>query len=206
MLRGLMESIDESQRSLRRLLAASRAGSLTAGPVRLEEVVDQAIAVLHLDGEGDGNPGLHVKVDLPVPQVMGTPAELSHVFITLLRNARDAMPSGGEISIRGTGSNGYVVVKVADRGTGIPERVLPRLFEPFFTTKGERGTGLGLWLAASTMRRLGGTISAANRPGGGAVFTLQFRPAVSLDGAASVSQPPARRSPRRSPRSRKAHS
>src|SRR3954463_12072977 len=49
MLRGLMESIQESQRSLRRLLAAVRAGSLTAGPVQLEEVVNQAIAVLHLD-------------------------------------------------------------------------------------------------------------------------------------------------------------
>ncbi|MFL5438637.1 MAG: ATP-binding protein [Myxococcales bacterium] len=57
---------------------------------------------------------------------------------------------------------------------------MPRLFEPFFTTKGDKGTGLGLWLAASTMRRLGGSLTAANRRSGGAVFTLHFRPAPSL--------------------------
>jgi signal transduction histidine kinase len=187
-LHGLMESIHESQRALRRLLAAARAGSLTAGPVRLDEVVNQAITVLQLDGDGEEKP--EVRVDLPVPPVMGTPAELSHLFITLLRNGRDAMPSGGQISIRGSSANGYVVIRVADRGSGIPPRVMRRLFEPFFTTKGDQGTGLGLWLAASTMRRLGGAISAANRPGGGAVFTLRFRPATSIDGVRSALQVP----------------
>jgi signal transduction histidine kinase len=180
-LQGLMESIHESQRALRRLLAAVRAGSLTAGPVRLEEVVNQAIAVLQLDGNGSGK--VNVKVDLPVPLVLATPAELSHLFITLLRNAREAMPSGGQISVRGSRADGFVVVRVADRGSGIPPRVMRRLFEPFFTTKGDEGTGLGLWLAASTMRRLGGEITAANRPSGGAVFTLRFRPAISIDAA-----------------------
>ena len=97
-LRGLMESIQESQRSLRRLLAAVRAGSLTAGPVQLEEVVNQAIAVLHLDAGDAERP--QVKVDLPVPAVLGTPAELSHVFITLLRNARDRAEGGGVVLAR----------------------------------------------------------------------------------------------------------
>src|SRR5438067_2286506 len=110
-LHGLMESIHESQRALRRLLAAARAGSLTAGPVGLEEVVSQAISVLQLDGNGEDK--LQVRVDLPVPPVLATPAELSHLFITLLRNARDAMPSGGQISIRGSRADGYVVVRVA---------------------------------------------------------------------------------------------
>jgi len=200
-LHGLMESIQESQRSLRRLLAATRAGSLTAGPVRLEDVVNQAIAVLHLDA--DDAERLQVKVDLTVAPVLGTPAELSHVFITLLRNARDAMPSGGQILVRGADSDGFVVVRVADRGSGIPPRVLRRLFEPFFTTKGENGTGLGLWLAASTMRRLGGAISAANRPGGGAVFTLRFRPATSIDGQRTSFQAPLQESPPRSRRPKK---
>jgi len=203
-LHGLMESIHESQRALRRLLAAARAGSLTAGPVGLEEVVSQAISVLQLDGDGEDK--LQVRVDLPVPPVLATPAELSHLFITLLRNARDAMPSGGQISIRGSSADGYVVVRVADRGSGIPPRVMRRLFEPFFTTKGEQGTGLGLWLAASTMRRLGGSISASNRASGGAVFTLRFRPATSIDGARGALQAPipARRPPHPSRRSKKA--
>src|SRR5256885_2200185 len=203
-LHGLMESIHESQRALRRLLAAARAGSLTAGPVRLEEAGNQAIAVLKLDGDGEDK--LQVRVDLPVPPVLATPAELSHLFITLLRNARDAMSSGGQISIRGSSADGYVVVRVADRGSGIPPRVMRRLFEPFFTTKGEEGTGLGLWLAASTKRRLGRSISASNRPGGGAVFTLRFRPATSIDGsrAALQAEVPDQNPPPRARRSKKA--
>jgi len=201
-LQGLMESIHEGQRDLRRLLAAARSGSLTAAPVRLEEVVNQAITVLHLDDPGSDK--IEVRVDLRVPEVMGTPVELSHLFITLLRNARDAMPSGGQISIRGSTAGEFVVVRVADRGTGIPPRVMRRLFEPFFTTKGEQGTGLGLWLAASTMRRLGGSITAANRGAGGAVFTLRFRPAISIDGAKEVFQEPIREAPRRPLRRKKA--
>ena len=206
-LHGLMESIHESQRALRRLLAAARAGSLTAGPVRLADVVDQAIAVLHLDGASGDK--LHLRVDLPVPPVLGTPAELSHLFITLFRNAREAMPAGGQINVRGSVANGFVVVRVADRGSGIPPRIMRRLFEPFFTTKGEEGTGLGLWLAASTMRRLGGEISVTNRAGGGAVFTLRFRRAVLLDGAnqvlqARVLRPPPPPPPRLARRPKKA--
>ncbi|TMB31632.1 MAG: hypothetical protein E6J61_09355 [Deltaproteobacteria bacterium] len=201
-LQGLVESVHESQRALRRLLAAARAGSLTVAPVRLGDVVDQAIAVLELDG--NGSQPVQVKVSLPVPPVLGTPVELSHLFMTLLRNARDAMPSGGPISIDGKATNGAVVVRVADRGTGIPQRVMPRLFEPFFTTKGEKGNGLGLWLAASTMRRMGGAISAANRSGGGAVFTLRFRPAISIDGQLPALQAPSRDHLPRSQRTKKA--
>jgi signal transduction histidine kinase len=177
-LRGLMESLQESQRALRRLLAAARSGSLVVAPVELSHIIEQAIAVLHLDASSENH--VSVRVHLRTAPVLGTPAELSHVFITLLRNAREAMPDGGEISISGSNDDGYVKVLVADRGTGIPKHVLPRLFEPFFTTKGDKGTGLGLWLAASTMRRLGGSLTAANRRSGGAVFTLHFRPAPSL--------------------------
>src|SRR4051812_29783579 len=177
-LRGLMESLQESQRALRRLLAAARSGSLVVAPVELSHIIEQAIAVLHLDASSENH--VSVRVHLRTAPVLGTPAELSHVFITLLRNAREAMPDGGEISISGSNDDGFVNVLVADRGTRIPKHVLPRLFEPFFTTKGDKGTGLGLWLAASTMRRLGGSLTAANRRSGGAVFTLHFRPAPSL--------------------------
>src|SRR5256885_2761969 len=201
-LQGLVESVHESQRALRRLLAAARAGSLTVAPVRLGDVVDQAIAVLELDG--NGSQPVQVKVSLPVPPVLGTPVELSHLFMTLLRNARDAMPSGGPISIDGKATNGAVVVRVADRGAGTPQRVMPRLFEPFFTTKGEKGNGLGLWLAASTMRRMGGARSAAERPGGGAAVTLRFRAASSIDGQLAALQAPSRDHLPRSQRTKKA--
>ena len=99
---------------------------------------------------------------------------------------------------------------VADEGAGIPAFVEGRLFEPFFTTKGTKGTGLGLWLAAGTMERLGGTIRAVNRPRSGALFVLTFpladinrpvHPAASESSPATArrerSAPAARRPPRR---------
>lgn len=78
----------------------------------------------------------------------------------------------GDASCRVTGRRAEVLVE--DRGVGIPAENLGRLFDPFLTTKGPLGMGLGLAIAQGVMRRLGGHISAANRPGGGAAFTLTF--------------------------------
>ena len=72
-----------------------------------------------------------------------------------------------------------MVLTVADRGPGIPEEDLPRIFERFYRVDKARsraagGTGLGLSIVSDTVRRQGGTVEAANRPGGGAVFTVRW--------------------------------
>jgi len=85
------------------------------------------------------------------------------------------MPEGGTVTVAAQRKNDSIVVTIADQGIGISPELQRRLFEPFFTTKGSRGTGLGLWLAAGTMQRLGGNIEASNRPRGGALFALTFR-------------------------------
>lgn len=97
----------------------------------------------------------------------------------LLRNAMDALPTGGTIHVRtepcahpvdGRTVDG-VRVSVRDTGPGIPEAALPRLFTPFFTTR-ERGRGLALATAYRTVRAHGGTLLASNAPEGGAEFSL----------------------------------
>lgn len=119
-----------------------------------------------------------VEIDAPrLPPIVGASAELRHIFLNLLMNARDAMPGGGRVIIRARRSGQKVVVTVEDEGVGIPVGNLSRIFDPFFTTKGKKGTGLGLAIAHGVMRRLGGSITAANRAGGGAVITLRFRAA-----------------------------
>src|SRR6185437_17171289 len=88
-----------------------------------------------------------------------------------------------------------VLVTVSDEGTGIRAQDLPHIFEPFFTTKGPRGTGLGLSIARSVMESIDGSISAANRPEGGSIFSLRFRRAdaspakIVLDAVQASSQP-----------------
>src|SRR5438445_732022 len=145
------------------------------GPGDLGDVRRQAIEVLHLRRPPGAAP-VEVRTDLPdLPLVLGSGAELSHLFVTLLFNARDAMPDGGMVHVRAERARDRVRVTVADGGTGIAPEHLPRLFQPFFTTKGAAGTGLGLWLAQSTMRRIGGTITARNRRVGGAEFLVELQ-------------------------------
>lgn len=116
-----------------------------------------------------------VELSLPyLPLVLGEPSDLRRIFVNLLLNALDAMSKGGAIRIAGKLSAGAVVLTVEDEGHGIPQEYLDRVFDPFFTTKGERGTGLGLSIAYGAMARLGGNITAGNRPKGGAIFTLRF--------------------------------
>jgi PAS domain S-box-containing protein len=121
------------------------------------------------------NRSIRVEVEAPaLPFVLGDPGELRQIFLNLLLNAQDAMPVGGTIRITGRRESEAIVIRVEDEGQGIPPEHLSRIFDPFFSTKGERGTGLGLSIAYGAMARIGGSICAANRPNGGAVFTLSF--------------------------------
>jgi PAS domain S-box-containing protein len=118
---------------------------------------------------------IRVEMDLPgLPLILGEAAELRQTFLNLLLNAQSAMPTGGTVRIAGGVQGDTIVVRVEDEGHGIPEENLGRIFDPFFSTKGQHGSGLGLSSASATMARVGGAISAANRPQGGAVFSLNF--------------------------------
>jgi signal transduction histidine kinase len=103
-------------------------------------------------------------------------AEVVTALVNLIINAQEAMPAGreGTITLRtGTSSEGGWL-QVADTGVGMPPEVKQRLFEPFFTTKGEKGTGLGLAMVDTFVRRSGGSIKVDSEPGMGTSFTLSF--------------------------------
>ena len=107
--------------------------------------------------------------------VTGNVEQLHQVFVNLLINAIEAMPLGGELTIAACPSSNRAVVKieVSDTGPGIAAETLAHLFEPFVTTK-ERGTGLGLAISRRIVEAHGGSIRAANRAGGGTVFTVEL--------------------------------
>jgi signal transduction histidine kinase len=145
--------------------------------LHLGVVIGQAIEMIRPQLEKLKLAGTRVNIQLQLdelPPVPGRAEELRHVFLNVLLNARDSMPRGGRIIVRGHDTPSGVEVSVADEGTGIPADHIDKVFNPFFTTKGRRGTGLGLSMAYGVMTRLGGSISAANRRDQGAVITMRF--------------------------------
>jgi MFS family permease len=108
--------------------------------------------------------------------------ETASVFVNLLINACEAMPDGGLIKRQRASRDGEVVVAIADQGCGIPSEMLTKIFDDSVTTKSS-GSGWGLFMARELMRQLGGSIAAENRPKGGALFTLRFPLATSINRA-----------------------
>ncbi len=159
-LKALSEGLEHAAATVRRLHEFAQAGSLAQGLVNPGVILRQAIAMFEVENPSETGVQLELHArDLPF--VRGSAAELSHLFLNLLRNARDAMrATGGTIEVRARLLRKHVVIEVSDEGEGVSSRHLPQLFQPFFTTKGGEGTGLGLWLAAGTMRRMGGSITA----------------------------------------------
>lgn len=124
----------------------------------------------------------HIQQELFLPKepvyVSGNEQLLTQAFLNLCINACQAMGTEGTLSIvaerESRSGRDYVRVEVRDTGAGIEESSLGSIYDPFFTTKGEQGTGLGLAICQKIIETHKGTISAANRPEGGAVFTVRL--------------------------------
>ena len=145
-------------------------GSVT-GQVGIEAVLQDAMQSCTADIENR-----HATVTVvscgPEPQLEGCHDDLVAAFSNLITNAIDASSSEPNISITSRiRNNRLAVIQIADRGCGIPAQAIDRIFDPFFTTRAA-GNGLGLAVVAGTVTQHGGTIRAANRPGGGAEFTV----------------------------------
>jgi signal transduction histidine kinase len=153
---------------------ARNSGARSLQLVKLPAVIQEAVMLFQLESSA--------KIEVPqvtvsvgeMPSLRASPGEMTHVLLNLLRNARDANGGKGKISIFSGVTGDVVRISVADRGEGIRPSAFPRLFEPFFTTKGDQGTGLGLFICAGLVERMGGSIRASNRAGGGAVFTVEL--------------------------------
>lgn len=100
---------------------------------------------------------------------------LQHALVNLVKNAFDAMPRGGTLTITTRRGEGHVDVDIEDTGAGIPEEIRTRIFEPFFSTKPiHQGNGLGLIIAKEVVERSGGTIEFASQVGVGTTFRIHL--------------------------------
>jgi len=117
-----------------------------------------------------------VIMELPASlSIVGNADQLQQVVMNLVQNAADAIPTNkpGRLKISGRCEGERTILDFTDNGTGIDPDNLPKLFDPFFTTKPVgKGMGLGLAISYGIVERHGGTLTAANASGGGAVLTL----------------------------------
>ncbi|MGH0033497.1 MAG: ATP-binding protein [Myxococcota bacterium] len=121
-----------------------------------------------------GLPPESIELELaPLPRVWASELEIVQVVLNLLVNALHASGDDHAVEVRLVAEDGGALLEVMDQGHGIPPDLLPHIFDPFFTTKAPGdGTGLGLSVSHDIVRRHGGRLEAANRPTGGAVFSL----------------------------------
>jgi two-component system sensor histidine kinase KdpD len=166
-----------------KLLDLSRLQAGRAEPRRRwTSVEDVLMAARDAVAPGAGEIGLTIEPDLPA--VHADPAQLERAFANLLENAR-RYSNNLPVSVRARMSGSGVVVRVADRGPGIPAAEQPRIFEPFYRGSGNgqrpwTGSGLGLAIAKGFVEANGGRIAVESLPGQGTSFVVAF-PAPDAD-------------------------
>lgn len=136
---------------------------------------------------GDPPKKMIKELDESLPEIVGDPQQLQQVFLNLLLNAADAIPDGGEITVktRWNEEGGSVAIEVHNTGKGIPPEVMGKIFQPFFTTKGKgKGTGLGLAVSKRIVEEHSGTVAVANALSSGVTFTVILPAAADRSGEA----------------------
>ena len=156
---------------IRELLQFSRTSHATFEQTTVNQLVEDAVKAM-TDEAGAGGATIVLSLDAQMPALRA--GNLFQVFCNLTKNAIDAMPDGGTLTIATHLSDPWVVVRFEDTGVGLPEEI-DRIFEPFYTTKEQgKGTGLGLAVCRDIVERYNGRLAAWNRSGGGAVFEMRI--------------------------------
>jgi PAS domain S-box-containing protein len=179
-LAGMRQAVERGSALSRQLLAFSRRQALRPEPIDLLRQISGMEDLLDRSLGGD----IQVRLDFPVGlwPVKVDPGELELAVLNLTVNARDAMPTGGVITIHAENAENvveeglrgdFVKLSVVDTGTGMPPDVLARVFEPFFTTKEiGKGSGLGLAQTLGFVQASGGAVRIESSPGRGTTVTL----------------------------------
>lgn len=194
-LKAIRDAGERAARLTQQLLAFSRKAIIEPKLLDLNEVLNKSAILLHrLIGEDvilsvvRSSTPIHVKMD---------PGQMDQIIMNLAVNARDAMPTGGRLTIEATtdtptgdGTARFARLTVSDTGQGIADEIKGKIFEPFFTTKGVgAGTGLGLAVVYGIVTQCGGRINVESTVGVGTTFQLLLPLAACESPAIAVESP-----------------
>ena len=169
------DSLNRIETTLGHLIRSSPARGIEVKPLVLGEVVESALALVRHRGiRSRVEMALHFP-DKPL-RILSDQGALQQIFLNLFLNAMDAMPGGGQLTIRGQELEGESLeVRVEDTGHGMTPEQLDQAFDLFYTTKGVgEGSGLGLSIVHNLVQDLGGSIRVESASGHGSRFILTF--------------------------------
>jgi signal transduction histidine kinase len=171
-----MAQTDRASETVKNLLEFSRASHPKMENISIEEIVDKAVRLvkneLHLN-----NIKFSKKIEDGIPEMSVDRSGIQQVLLNLFINSIQAMPKGGDLKVlaRFSESLKEVWIDIEDTGEGIPPDQLNNIFDPFFTTKREgEGTGLGLSVSYSIIKKHGGSIQAKSVPGQATCFSIHL--------------------------------
>jgi two-component system NtrC family sensor kinase len=185
-LKKIFIEADRAAKIVRNLLVFTGSRRMARQKTQVDRVLTRAIASRQANLRSAGITLVRKEGDR-LPRIVCDPLLLQQAFLNILINAEHAVAEGGkarriEVSTSARRPQKRVIVTIRDGGPGILPEVLPRIFDPFFTTKEVgQGTGLGLAITYGIVQDHGGTITAVNARGGGAVFEIDL-PAATVGG------------------------
>ncbi|GAB6156429.1 hypothetical protein JCM17380_51810 [Desulfosporosinus burensis] len=116
---------------------------------------------------------VQLQLDNKLPKILADTEKLKQVFVNIIVNAAEAMPSGGRLDITTNQTDEMIIINMSDTGEGISEEEMLKIFDPFYTTK-EAGTGLGLSISYQSIKLHGGMIEVDSLPNKGAAFIIKL--------------------------------
>lgn len=159
---------------VRNLLLFSREKQLAVDECDVIEILERSLKLVGHKTELQ-NVEIHRDFDDTLPAIECDPNQIEQGMLALLLNAIDAMPDGGNLTVRAHAREGRLRVEVEDEGVGIPPEIHEKIFDPFFTTKSEgQGTGLGLSVLYGIARRHGGEVDFRSEVGRGTCFWIDL--------------------------------
>jgi two-component system nitrogen regulation sensor histidine kinase NtrY len=142
-------------------------------PTQVNEVVRSVLRVFQAQLQDKNQIAVHTELDSQLPQISADPELLHRALSNLVLNAIDAMPQGGELTLRTQASGERIEISVSDTGSGLTEEECGRLFTPYYTSK-QHGTGLGLAIVQSVVSDHGGRISVESAKEKGTTFRIEL--------------------------------
>jgi len=168
-------SLSEIQRlseMLRNMLSFSKPEEEKRRPVKIDELIEGILLVMDKQMR-EANIKVKTSFHEGIPEVMASTNQMRQVFLNIFKNAKEAMPKGGTLSVGTSKEDNRILIRIQDTGVGIPVEIKDRIFEAFFTTKQKvKGVGLGLSVCYGIIKDHGGDIKVESQEGRGTTFAI----------------------------------